>query len=67
MVFNLCKKMVVIMAFYLPSWQFDDGDDSLIYFSTTEVGTSQNDRIVADLESFSIRHPVYNVERNQYN
>ncbi len=36
-------------------------------FSTTDIVSSRRDSIVADLESFSIRCPVYIVERNEYN
>jgi hypothetical protein len=36
-------------------------------FSTADIDSSRRDSIVADLESFSIRHPVYNVECNEYN
>ena len=36
-------------------------------FSTTDIDSSRRDSIVADLESFSIRRPVYYVERNEYN
>ncbi len=41
--------------------------DEQILFSTTEIDSSHHEGIVADLESFSIRHPVYNVEHNEYN
>ena len=36
-------------------------------FSTTDIDSSRRNSIVADLESFSIRRPVYYVERNEYN
>ncbi len=35
-------------------------------FSTTDVDSSRHDNIVADLQSFAIRRPQYNVERNSY-
>jgi hypothetical protein len=35
-------------------------------FSTTDVDSSRCDNIVADLQSFAIRRPQYNVERNSY-
>jgi hypothetical protein len=41
--------------------------DEHILFSTTESDGSHHDSILADIESFSIRRPVYNVERNEYN
>jgi hypothetical protein len=34
-------------------------------FSTMNIDSSRRDSIVADLESFSIRRPVYDVERNE--
>ncbi len=49
---------------FLPT-QFDVDKQAL--FSMTDIGSSRHDNIVADLESFSIRHPVYNVECNEYN
>jgi hypothetical protein len=36
-------------------------------FSMMDIDSSHRDSIVADLESFSIRRPVYYVERNEYN
>ncbi len=41
--------------------------DKQALFSTTDIDSSCHDSIVADLESFSIRRPVYNAERNEYN
>jgi hypothetical protein len=41
--------------------------DEQILFSTTDIDSSRRDSMVADIESFSIRRPVYNVERNEYN
>jgi hypothetical protein len=41
--------------------------DEQILISTTEIDSSRRDSIVADFESFSIMHPVYNVEHNEYN
>jgi hypothetical protein len=38
-----------------------------ILFSTTDIDSSRHNCVVAELESFSIRHPVYNVEHNEYN
>ena len=35
-------------------------------FSTTDVDSSRRDSMVADLQSFSIRRPKFNVERNSY-
>ena len=35
-------------------------------FSTTDVDCSRRDNMVADIQSFSIRHPKYNVESNSY-
>ena len=35
-------------------------------FSTTDVDCSRRDSMVADLQSFSIRRPKYNVESNSY-
>ena len=35
-------------------------------FSTTDVDCSRCDSMVADLQSFSIRHPKYNIESNSY-
>ncbi len=35
-------------------------------FSTTDVDCSRRDSMVAELQSFSIRHPKYNVESNSY-
>jgi hypothetical protein len=34
-------------------------------FSMADIDSSRRNSIVADLESFSIRRPVYNVERNE--
>jgi hypothetical protein len=36
-------------------------------FSTMDIDSSHRNSIVADLESFSIRRLVYNVEHNEYN
>jgi hypothetical protein len=36
--------------------------DKQILFSTTEIDCSCRDSILADIEPFSIRRPVYNVE-----
>ncbi len=41
--------------------------DKQILFSTTEIDGSRHDCILADIESFSIRRPVYYVEHNEYN
>ena len=35
-------------------------------FSTTDVDSSRRNNIVADLQSFAIRRPQYNVKRNSY-
>jgi hypothetical protein len=48
---------------FLPT--YPDVDEQEL-FSTTDVDSSRRDNIVADLQSFSIRRPVYNVVRNSY-
>ena len=35
-------------------------------FSTMDVDCSCRDNMVAVIQSFSIRHPKYNIERNSY-
>ncbi len=57
-------QMVIVNLVFLPT-QSDLFEQAL--FSMTDINNSHRDSIVADLESFSIRCPVYNVERNEYN
>jgi hypothetical protein len=48
---------------FLPT--YPDVDEQEL-FSTMDVDSSRCNSIIADLQSFSIRSPVYNVERNSY-
>ena len=48
---------------FLPTHPDVDEQD---LFSTTDVNRSRRDSMVADLQSFSIRRPKFNVERNSY-
>ena len=48
---------------FLPTHPDVDKQD---LFSTTDVDSSRCNSIVADLQSFSIRRPKFNVERNSY-
>ncbi len=58
------EAQTVIVILFLPT-QSKVVEQALL--STTDIDSSRHDSIVAGLESFPIRRPVYNVERNEYN